>query len=349
MKILAITNFYPTLQNPTHGTFIEQQINSLRRIGVEVELLLIDRSQEGLAVYLGLGDKVRVRLAQFDADLVHVMYGGVMAAQVTRAVQDRPTVVSFCGSDLLGENASGTLRKFASGIGVMASIFAARRASGVIVKAKNLLSLLPTEVKAKTRVIPNGVDLQRFTSLDRKLCRQHLGWRADRFHILFPANVGNRVKRPQLARAAVEELNRRGIQTELHLLRGVRHEQVPLWLNASDALLLTSLHEGSPNIVKEALACRVPVVSVDVGDVRERIVKIEGCYIAEASHRDLASKLARVFDGPRRLRDAPGIQELALGRIAMRLTAFYEEVVRSWRTSLVERGRRSSNLRAVPQ
>jgi glycosyltransferase involved in cell wall biosynthesis len=349
MKILAVTNFYPSFQNPACGTFMEEQVNSLRRSGLEVELMLVDRGREGMAVYLGLGDKVRARLARFDADLVHVLYGGVMAAQVTRSVRDRPTVVSFCGSDLLGENASGVFRKVASRIGVIASIHAARRASGVIVKAKNLLSFLPNAVKAKARVIPNGVDLQRFTPLDRELCRQRLGWPADRFHILFPANVGNPVKRPQLARAAVEELNRRGIQTELHPLRGVRHEQVPLWLNASDALLLTSLHEGSPNIVKEALACRVPVVSVDVGDVRERIVKIEGCHTAEATDRDLAAKLALVFNGPRRLRDATGIEDLALDRVALRLTDFYEELVRSWHTSLAARRHRSSNLRAVPQ
>jgi teichuronic acid biosynthesis glycosyltransferase TuaC len=344
MKVLAITNFYPTLQHPTHGTFVEQQITSLRRIGLDVELMFLDRSQ-GIAVYRGLGGRVRARLSRFEADLVHVMYGGVMAAQVTRCVQDRPTVVSFCGSDLLGENASGAFRKVASRIGVVASIHAARRASGVIVKAKNLLSFLPEEVKAKTRVIPNGVDLKRFTPLDRDICRRDLGWSSERFHVLFPANVGDPVKRPELARAAVEELNTRGIQTELHELRGIRHDQVPIWLNASDVLLLTSLHEGSPNIVKEALACHVPVVSVDVGDVRERLEAIEGCYLAESTPCDLASKLALVFNGPRRLRAATGIENLALDRVAMRLTAFYEELTRPWRTTLIRRERRSFDLR----
>ncbi|HEV8725278.1 MAG TPA: glycosyltransferase [Candidatus Binatia bacterium] len=350
MRVLAITNFYPTRQNPACGTFIEQQIGSLRALGLEVELMFLDRAHEGVAVYLGLGDKVRARLSRFEADLVHVMYGGVMAAQVTRSVQDRPTLVSFCGSDLLGENASGAFRKVASRIGVVASIHAARRASGIIVKSKNLLPLLPNEVKvAKIRVIPNGVDLKRFTPLDREVCRRHLGWSSDRFHVLFPANVGDPVKRPQLARAAVEELNRREIQTDLHALRGIKHEQVPIWLNASDVLLLTSSHEGSPNIVKEALACHVPVVSVDVGDIRERIEAIEGCYLAEATRCDLASKLALVFNSPRRLRDPIGIEDLALDRVAMRLSDFYEELMRSWCARFVKGGRRSSDLTPVVQ
>jgi len=319
-------------------------------MGLEVALMFLDRAHEGMAVYLGLGDKVRARLARFEADLVHVMYGGVMAAQVTRSVQDRPTLVSFCGSDLLGENASGPFRKVASRIGVAASIHAAQRASGVIVKSRNLLPLLPNAVKAaKTRVIPNGIDLKRFRPLDREVCRQHLDWSSDRFHVLFPANVGDPVKRPQLARAAIGELNSRGMQADLHALRGIRHEQVPIWLNASDVLLLTSLHEGSPNIVKEALACHVPVVSVDVGDVRERIEAIEGCHLAEATHCDLASKLALVLNSPRRLRHPTGIEDLALDRVAMRVTDFYEELIRSWCARSVKGGRRSSDLTPVVQ
>src|SRR5919108_414789 len=225
MKILAVTNFYPSFQNPACGTFMEEQVNSLRRSGLEVELMLVDRGREGMAAYLGLGDKVRARLARFDADLVHVLYGGVMAAQVTRSVRDRPTVVSFCGSDLLGENASGVFRKVASRIGVIASIHAARRASGVIVKAKNLLSFLPNAVKAKARVIPNGVDLQRFTPLDRELCRQRLGWPADRFHIFYPGFFGKR-RRHLLCRPGRDRLRAgNGVSTSAKYRQGREHAQ----------------------------------------------------------------------------------------------------------------------------
>jgi glycosyltransferase involved in cell wall biosynthesis len=349
MRVLAITNFYPTRHNPACGTFIEQQIESLRALGLRVELLFFDRVQKGVSVYLDLTGELRARLATFDADLVHVMYGGVMAAQAIRSVHDRPTVVSFCGSDLLGENASGLFRKVSSRLGVTASLYAARRASGVIVKSKNLLSALPVEVKGKARVIPNGVNLDRFTALDRHACRRQLGWPPDRFHVLFPENVGDPVKRPQLARAAIELLNRRGMRTEFHALRGIPHDQVPVWLNASDVLLLTSLHEGSPNVIKEALACHLPVVSVDVGDVRERIEKIEGCYLAQAIPCDLAEKLALVLHGPRRLADCAGIEELALERVAMRLAAFYQELVRSWPAGLVKPERRSPDLNPVFQ
>jgi len=92
------------------------------------------------------------------------------------------------------------------------------------------------------------------------------------------------------------------------------------------------VHEGSPNIVKEALACDVPVVSVDVGDVRERIEGIEGCYIALPESDDLAAKLSLVYTGSRRVRGRVKMQELSLERVALRLKEFYEEVLVSHRT-----------------
>src|SRR5262249_37900289 len=152
-----------------------------------------------------------------------------------------------------------------------------------------------------TRIIPCGVDLERFKPLNQYTCREWLGWDASRFHVLFTSNSGNPVKRPGLAGRAVEALNRLGIHAEMHCLSGVPNNEVPVWLNASDVLLLTSLHEGSPTIIKETLACDRPVVSVDVGDVHERIQRVEGCYLALPNPDDLAAKLYLVHAGPHRV------------------------------------------------
>jgi teichuronic acid biosynthesis glycosyltransferase TuaC len=328
MRILAVTNIYPTLQAPALGTFVEQQVKGLRRIGLDVEVMLVDRAQRGMGAYLGLSRQVRARVAQFQPHVVHVMYGGVMADTITRAIHDRPIVVSFCGSDLLGELLSGILRRLISGYGVMASHRAARRACGIVVKSKNLHDALPKDVdRGKVRIIPNGVDLERFRPLNRDECRRRLGWSGKRFHVLFPTNTGDPRKRPDLARAAVEAVNNSGVKAEMHQLRGVPHEEVPIWLNASDVVLLTSLHEGSPNIIKEALACNIPVVSVDVGDVRERIQGIEGCYLAVPDPGDLAAKLQMVHAGSRRVVSRITMQGLSLERVALQLKEFYGEVL----------------------
>lgn len=334
MRILAVTNMYPTTHTPASGTFLEQQIQSLRQIGLEVDVVFVDRAHKGMGAYLGLRRQIRARIADLRPDLVHVMYGGVTADQVTRIVHDRPAIITFHGSDLLGEHLSGFLRKLIAGYGVWASWRAARRASGIVAVSKALQDALPEDVgRSKVRIIPCGIDLERFKPLNRDACRDRLGWDADRFRILFPSNSGNPVKRPGLAKAAGEVVNRLGIHAEIHHLRGVPNSDVPIWLNASDVLLLTSLHEGSPTVVKEALACNLPVVSVDVGDVRERIQGIEGCYLASAEPGDLAAKLRSVYAGPRRVAGRVKMQELSLERIALRLKEFYGEILGSFRAA----------------
>jgi len=251
-----------------------------------------------------------------------------MADVMTRVVRDRPTVVSFCGSELLGQNLAGFSRKIISGFGVRASWRAAKRAHGVVVKSRNLLDCLPNDIKrsSKVRIIPNGVDLLKFRPLDRDKCREELGWPSKCLHLLFPTNLGDPVKRFFLAKAAAEILDNSGIHVEIHQLRGVPHEKVPIWLNASDAVLLTSLQEGSPNIIKEALACDIPVVSVDVGDVQERINEIEGCYIALPDPQDLADKLKLVQAGGR-VSGRVSMQELSLEKVAITFMNFYEKLL----------------------
>ena len=250
-----------------------------------------------------------------------------MAEQVTRTVRRVPTVVTFHGSDLLGERLSGIVRRIVSGYGIRASWKAARRASGIVAVSQKLSHSLPADVdRCKVRVIPNGIDLDRFKPLDRNKCCQNLGWNPDEFHVLF-ATSGNPVKRPSLARAAVNVLNRLGVVARMHEMRGVPNDQVPIWINASNVLLITSLHEGSPTIVKECLGCNLPVVSVDVGDISERLAGIQGCYLAFPEAEDLASKLRLVSRESGRVAGRARMEALSVERTAVELHQFYREVI----------------------
>ena len=327
MRILAVTNIYPTASNPALGTFVEQQVKGLRGADIDVEVLFVDRRKYGPGAYLSVPSRIHSALRRFDASLVHVMYGGVMADVVTRTVRDRPTVVTFHGSDLLGEQLSGRARRLIARYGVLASWKTACRATGIVVVAKLLQEALPSNIdRSKVRIIPCGIDMTRFSPLERSSCRQQLNWDGERFHVLFNSNGDDPVKRLGLARGAIEALNRMGTRAEMHELRGVSNHDVPAWLNAADVLLLTSRHEGSPTIVKEALACNVPVVSVDVGDVREQITGIDGCHLASPTPDDLADKLRMVYAGPRRVQARPRMEALSVERIALRLRDFYEEL-----------------------
>lgn len=332
MRVLAVTNMFPKDQTPGHGIFIEQQIKGLESIGVEIEIVFLDRFRDGIRAYRGVGDKIVQKMNKFEPHVVHVMYGGVMADLVTKAVRDRPLFVTFHGSDLLGENLSGIWRKLISRYGVYASWKAARRANGIVVVSKTLQNALPRFIdRSKVKIIPCGIDLERFRILDRKGCCEKLGWKFSDFNILFNGNSDDPVKRPQLARDAVFALQRAGVNAKLHEMRGVLNHDVPIWLNASDVVLLTSLHEGSPTIVKESLACNLPVVSVDVGDVCERIAEITGCHIASPDASNLAEKLKLVFERQERIDAQSTVKDLSLENVARRLVLFYEEIVGRWR------------------
>ena len=197
-----------------------------------------------------------------------------------------------------------------------------------MVVSSRLKKSLPANLDpAKVRVIPCGIDLERFRPMD-KSCRQRLlGWNASRFHVLFVSNTGDPVKRPELARDAVEALKSSRVPAELHVLQGVANAEVPVWMNAGDALVLTSLHEGSPTVVKEALACGLPVVSVDVGDVVERFKGIDGCHLSAPNPGDLAAKLTLVRQAGVRLNAREQVQELSLRNVACRLESFYRDTL----------------------
>jgi glycosyltransferase involved in cell wall biosynthesis len=260
-----------------------------------------------------------------------------------------PVVVTFHGSDLLGENLSGPWRKLISRYGVYCSRRAARKAHGVVVVARHLLDALRGAVSLEqVKVIPCGIDLERFRRMDPIVCRQRLGWPAGISHVLFATSAGDPVKRPWLARAAMEHLAADGIRAELHLLSGIPNSDVPVWINASDVLLLTSKHEGSPTIVKEALACGVPIVSVDVGDVGERIDGIKGCYLASAEPADLALRLRWVFERSRRLDCRGRLEELSCEVTAGKLKEFYGEILGRGTNHVAKENRKGARFLPIP-
>ncbi len=328
MRVLAVTNMYPTPGMPASGIFVAEQVKGMRAIGLEVEVEFVDRQRRGMLAYYSMLGPIRRTLRRFAPDVLHIMYGGVMAERITRKINHVPRVVTFHGSDLLGENLSGLLRKLISHYGVSCSRRAAGRADGVILVSNRLKQALPKGLDSRRiQVIPCGIDLQRFRPLNKADCQRELGWDAKSFHILFPSHRNNAVKRPALALAAVGDLQIGGISAILHFLEGVPNSQVPVWMNASDALVLTSAHEGSPTAVKEALACGLPVVSVDVGDVAERLDGIEGCYLAAGDSVDVAAKLRLVFHGNRRVLARSFIEQLSLENIARKMAAYYQELL----------------------
>src|SRR5207244_10822597 len=159
----------------------------------------VDRQAEGPMAYYRLPSKVGRAVIEFEPDAIHVMYGGVQADQIVRRHHVRPLVVTFHGSDLLGENLSGCVRKIISRYGVYCSRRAAKAADGVVVVARHLVGALNGAATAdKVRVIPCGIDLERFKPLDPLACKHRLGWDPKSFHVLFASSNGDRVNQQWL-------------------------------------------------------------------------------------------------------------------------------------------------------
>src|SRR6266566_3385272 len=151
---------YPTQEEPSGGVVVEHQVRSLRDLGLEVEVLHFDRKSHGRRAYWRLGKTLRQAVKRVQPALVHVTYGGVMAYLATRAVRDRPVVVYFRGSDLLGSPADRLPRRFTIHLGVRASRRAAARAESVIVDSENLRAALPrSAARENTWIVPSGIDL----------------------------------------------------------------------------------------------------------------------------------------------------------------------------------------------
>jgi teichuronic acid biosynthesis glycosyltransferase TuaC len=243
---------------PRSWTFVETQIRSLADLGWSVTLSVVDdrTSLSGIARNVR---RLRAEVARSEAEIVHAQYGSVTAAVADAARGTLPLVISFCGDDLLGTPEPGLLWRLRARTSRSVGLLAAWRAQSLVVKSRNLLDALPDPLRRRTEVIPSGVDEQIFLPLDRSEARARLGWSQSQPVVLFNAGTSphTRVKNPSLAHATMAMLHESHPEARLETLSSTPHAEVPLKMNAADCMLVTSLHEGSPNIVKEAMACNL--------------------------------------------------------------------------------------------
>jgi len=325
MVICMVTNMIPTRDDPGFGVFIKSQIDSIAAAGHEVTTLAID----GRATKKNYSHAVRELnriLAAKKHDIVHAHYG---LSGIPACVQRHcPVVVSFCGDDLLGTSNGKGGYTFKGRLTVLASQFVAHHADAVIVKSDKMLERLSSaSARAKTVVIPNGVDFELFRPIDKLEARKKLGLEPFKKYVLFAGSPEAPVKRFDLADKAVELLRGSFTDVEIIVLHRKPQAEVPVYMNACDVVILTSDSEGSPNVIKEAMACNAPIVSVDAGDAWQLIGGAEQCHRAEREPGDLASKVKRVLqaaepsDGRRR------IGHLELSAVATRVIGVYETVL----------------------
>ena len=311
MRVLAVAASYPL--RLSGGTclppYVLREAESLRDRGIQVDTLAID----------GLGSRfnyvkamyhLRKRLSQQQYDLIHGYY--VYCGMVARSQWELPVIVSYLGSDVLRGRLEPSLSRLL-----------ARMADAVIVVSQEMKSVLGAK---DAFVIPTGIDLNRFRPVPMGEARERLGLDGQKRLVLF-LHSDRPVKRFDLAQLAFGVLQKRDTQAELLVVDNKPPEVIPLYMNACDVILLTSDSEGSPNVIKEAMACNLPIVSVPVGDVAQVVGNTRGCYLCSRDPADIADKveLALSFNG--RTEGRASVEHLSLDRIADRIVEVYRQAM----------------------
>src|SRR5215218_10985305 len=244
MRALVVTNMYPTSARPALGRFVQDQVEALRRLdGIEVELFAFP---PGLRSYPRAARELRRRHRGERFDVVHAHFG--LTAWPALALRAAPHVVTFHGTDLAHPR-SGRLSR-----AVLRFVDLAATVSASLARER----IPGAGVQRRVAVLPCGVDLERFRPLPRAEARARLGLDPDAPCLLFPADPARAEKRFDRARAVAGDVR-------LLTLGDVHPDEVPLWINAANAVLVPSEREGFGLAVLEALACDVPVLATPVG------------------------------------------------------------------------------------
>jgi glycosyltransferase involved in cell wall biosynthesis len=318
--VLFVTNMWPDEERPWYGTFIKTQADSLERAGVDLDVVSI-KGYASKRAYAEAVREVRRLTAQGGYDVVHAHYGH--AAVVARFQRAAPLVISYCGDDLLGTPAEGgglTPRSR-----VEAALFRqlAHVAAATITKSEEMERALPRSRRDRNRVIPNGVDIARFAPRPRGEARRELGWDPDEPIALFVGDPAIPRKNHSLAEAATRHAAAELWGVRLQVAQGFTPAQIPTLMSAADALLMTSLWEGSPNVVKEAMAAELPVVAVPAGDVEERLRGVEGCFVCPYDAAALGVALVRAVRHGRSPAAREAVRQISLEQVARRVVETY--------------------------
>lgn len=321
MRVLMVTSEWPTPEHPEWVPFLVQQVRYLESAGVNVQVFPF-RGAKNLLNYVKAWLKVRKILRGTKYDLIHAQFGqSCLVVLPTRL----PLIVTFHGSDLQGDVDPTGNYTFLGAMLVFISKMVARWADEIIVVAPKLGQKLPKGLNP-SHTIPCGLDLNLFCPIKQAVARSQLKLSQDKAIVLFGGRPEMPVKRYSLARAAIAKLERNDV--ELIALSNVPHNLMPFYMNASDVMLITSVHEGSPTMVKEALACNLPIVSTDVGDVRERIGSIEGCIVCDDDRPEtIANALAKVLARGQRIDGRQAVMDLDERLLTQKVIQVYQKAI----------------------
>jgi glycosyltransferase involved in cell wall biosynthesis len=278
MKVLHITNNFPTKNLPIFGIFVKEQIDSLTDQGFENEVFFINGREKGKFEYLKSTFKLSRHLKEKKFDIIHCHHAlSALCLIFSGYSQKFKSVISY-QNDPLHEQGKYLYR------------FIKKRSNGVILKNNS-----PIVDNYFAFYQPNGVNTNFFKPIPKEECIKKLKLRSDKRYILFvSSNFIREQKRYDRFQVVLSILKSKYKLFDIDELKIINTERtlVPYYFNAASLHLLTSDFEGSPNSVKEAMACNTPVVATDVGNTRELLSGVDGSYVSSSKDPEKLAELA---------------------------------------------------------
>jgi len=317
LRVLAV------IPGDEHGpsmVFAKRQSRALTDAGCDCQMFFLSSRTSLPAVGRELL-RLRRTIAEMKPHVVHAHYGSVTSLLCTLAT-GRPVIAQFRGSDLLAPGGSPRAR-----LARLMSQLSALRAWRIICVSAELQRSLWWN-RGRVAVVPSGVDVDRFEPQSRVEARRQLGWDPDQPVVVFNAGRDPVVKGKELADRVLALVRDTIPAVGYEVLDGQQDpDSIPLVFNAADCLLLTSISEGSPTVVQEAMATGLPVVSVPVGDVRERLRYVVPSAVCEADPRLLAEQVLRILAAPTRSNGRDHALECSLQNINRRVLELYRDAM----------------------
>ena len=309
MKICVVcSGNFDTNRLDIFQSAIYEQVSEIRKNIKHIDFFLI--KGKGFLGYLKNRSKLQKFIKKGNYDFIHAHYGlsGLLVSISTL----RPFIITFHGSDI-----NNFFQMFLS-------IFPSLLSKKNIFVSKSLKKKFPLGFLKKNIVLPCGVNRECFYPISKNSARKNLNFKSHKKIILFSSKFNNQVKNISLARKAINQLEYDVLFIEI---RDFSRKKVSLMLNAADVLVLTSFSEGSPQIIKEAMACNCPIVSVDVGDVRTQINNAYNCFVVERDPKIISEKLNFVLSNNLRSNGNDLINKYDLKIISQKLEKLYSSVV----------------------
>ena len=293
MKLLTITNMWPTLDQPYYGIFVKEQLENIEnKLNVKSDLYFIDGKNKGKLAYLKSIFALYNIIKKGKYDIIHIHYG--LSGLFLLFYKPKSKIfMTLHGGDIQKEQ------------GKKIQIFLAKKilkkVNKVFVLNDNMVKVV-SSIGINYEILPCGVNQTFFNSSGKIeiLSNSKL--------ILFPGDSERKVKNYPLFEETLNLLNERAFYTyKYECIHNLSRKEVRDLMLRADCLLMTSISEGSPQVVKEALSCGLRVISVPVGDVNQIIDNIKACYISknhdakelallvEASLKEDSSKIREQF------------------------------------------------------